>query len=135
MESRLNVDTTSFLYKSLRRLYYYAQIFGCASFSYNPRDGLHMRFVNFVTFILAFSYYISMSYINGIAELSIDAKGYQSILFSTGVRGFFAYVPFLIWNIIFNLFVCRKYVAKLMEDILTLVSEVRQIKLIFFLHS
>lgn len=125
MESQMNSDSTSFLYKSLRRLYIYAQIFGFASFSYSRKFGVHMKFINIITLLSTTLFYSAISFINSTTELTVGAKGYQGILFYAGLRVFFVYAPFLLLSSIFLLFLSRKKIAKLMEEIMALNSEVR----------
>lgn len=121
----------SFFYQALRKLYIFAQIFGSASFSYSSKIGVHLKPINIVLFVLTIVSYSVLTYINATTELRIDAKGDQNFLFYLGMRGYPIILPFLVWAPSFSLFWERKRVAKLMEDILAVDSEVSQVKFNF----
>lgn len=130
MQSQTNSESSSFLFQSLRRLYFFAQIFGSASFSYSsdPEIGVHIKPINVVTFVLAAAFYSTICYLNATSELTIHASGYQAILFDAGLSNFLSYTPSMVWNLSFNLFISRKRIAKIMEKILDLDDEVRNEK-------
>lgn len=127
MQSQVNSD--SFLFKSLRRLYFFAQIFGSASFSYSTKIGVHIKPINVVTLVVSAVFYSFTSYLNATTELTIHDNGYQAILFNIGLRVFLSYAPLLVWNLSFNLFMVRKKVAKIMENIMELDSEVSHVNI------
>lgn len=124
MQTQLISASGSFLYKALRKLYFFAQISGSATFSYSPEIGVHLTLVNFVCFVLAFVFYCALTYINATTELTIDAKGDQGMLFYLGMRGYPIVLPLMVWSPSFSLFWHRKKIANLMEEILVLDSEV-----------
>lgn len=123
MPSRTNISSNSFLFKSLRRLYTFAQLFDCASFSYSTEIGVHIKPINKVTFVLSCLFYNSLSYINMTTDLTINADGYQAILFYVGMRVCVYYGP-AAWSLSIYLFLARRKIAQLMEDIMALNSEV-----------
>lgn len=120
-------DSTAFLYKSLRRLYVYAQIFGCASFSYTPETGVQVKAINIFSLVFFTVFFTAIAYSNIIFELTIDAKGYQAILFYFGLRTMLCYTLLLLWALTCLIFLAKKRIAHLMEEIIALDGEVCEI--------
>lgn len=120
-------DSTAFLYKSLRRLYVYAQIFGCASFSYTPETGVHVKAINTFSLVIFTVFFTTIAYSNIILELTIDVKGYQAILFYFGLRTMLCFTLLLLWALTCFLFLYKKQIAHLMEEIIALDGEVCKI--------
>lgn len=125
MQSEVKLNKTSFLYKSLRRLYIFAQFIGAASFSYSFEGGVRMTSFHSITFLVSSLFGFTLIGINLTTELTIDVKGYQAILFQVGMRRFITYVPLVVWTIKFILLLNRNKIATLMEEIMALHREVK----------
>lgn len=124
VEVETESDSRAFLFKSLKRLYVYAQIFGCASFSYTAEHRIHVTVVNAATIVFFTIFYVTISYLNNTSGLSIDVKGYQYVLFFIGNRLFPSYILILLWSIVCLLFISKSKIANLMEEIIALDGEV-----------
>lgn len=124
VETETESDSSAFLFKSLKRLYVYAQIFGCASFSYTAEHRIHVTIINAATFLCFTIFYSIIAYLNNTLGLSIDVKGYQYVLFYIGQRLFVSYILILLWGIVCLLFISKSKIAHLMEEIIALDGEV-----------
>lgn len=125
MQKQINSTNDSYLYKSLRKLYFFGQIFGGAMFSYSPQIGVHVTPINIACFLLTTVYCCILTYINVTMELKIDADGIQFMLFYLGMKVFPTMMSLLAWSQSLSLLLNRKKIAKLMEEILALEIEVR----------
>lgn len=123
MSPQREFNSNSLLYKALRRLYYFGQFLGCISFSYSPSIGVHVKLINVVTFLIWFIFYTGLSQTIKNSKLTIHAKGLQEVLFDLNIKDFLSGAPSTMWSSTFSLFLFRKKVAKLMEDIMALDSE------------
>lgn len=124
MPPKSEFNSTSFLYKALSRLYYFGQFFGSASFSYSPEAGVHLKPINIFTVVFWFFFYNCLIQTNSNTKLTIHATGFQAVLFYIGASKFFETASTSNWCLGFCLFLFRKRIAKIMEDIMALDSEV-----------
>lgn len=130
IEVEIVSDSSAFLFKSLKRLYIFAQIFGCAPYSYTTEHRVHVTRINAASFIFFTIFYLTVAYLNTSLELTIDVKGYQSVLFHIGIHIVPAYELALLWVFGFLLFMARNKIAHLMEEIIALDSEVSEFELL-----
>lgn len=123
VESFTQSNSTAFLFKSLKRLYIYAQFFGCACFSYS-HGRIHVTRLNLFALVSFSVLYLTVAYLNLTLEKTIDATGYQAILFFIGEYLIPSHTLFFMWVLLIVLFFARKKVARIMVDLITLDSEV-----------
>lgn len=130
IEVEIESDSSAFLFKSLKRLYIFAQIFGCAPYSYTTEHRVHVTPMNAASFIFFTTFYLTVAYLNTSLELTIDAKGYQSVLFYIGIHIFPSFVLVLFWVFVCLLFMAKNKIAHLMEEIIALDSEVSEFNML-----
>lgn len=118
-------NSTGFLFKSLKRLYIYAQIFGCASFSFS-NGRVYVTVLNFISLIFFAVLYLTLSYLNFISPKTVDATGYQAILFFIGENFLPSFATFFMWSILFIIFLSRKKITQIMMDLVILDNEVSE---------
>lgn len=121
-------NSTAFLFKSLKRLYIYAQLIGCACFSYS-NGRVYVTRLNFFALVFFTGLYVAVSYLNFTLEKTIDASGYQALLFFIGEHAIPTEGIFFIWPTILVIFLLRKKVARIMLDLIILDNEVCKQKL------
>lgn len=117
----------SIFFQSLRKLYFSSQTCGFASFSYSPNNGVQLKPVNYITLLLFTLIYWTLIIGNAVMEINVEdyVRGYKYILAYFWLR-FFTYVSMaLLWFILIFLFIFRKQVVRLMEDIIELEQEVQ----------
>lgn len=124
MQSTLNLGLSSVLLETIQKLHTFGQFFGCASFTYTPGIGFQNKPINIISFVFFTVLSCSLIYFNMSTELSINAKGYAAILFYVGTGSFACNGPLGNFNLAFFLFVFRKKIAKLMEDLMAFDGEV-----------
>lgn len=96
MQSQVNSD--SFLFKSYHCLYFFARIFGSASFFYSTDVWVYIKPVDVATLAASTVFYFITSYLNATIELTIHDNGYQAILVNIGLRIFLSYAPLLVFE-------------------------------------
>lgn len=120
-------NSTAFLYKSLKRLYIYAQFIGCACFSYSHSNGqVRVTRLNLLALTFFTVLYMSVGYLNYFLEKTVDATGYQATLFFIGEHAIPSEGIIFIWPGILAIFLARKKIARVMLDLITLDNEVRK---------
>lgn len=118
-------NSTAFLFKSLKRLYIYAQFLGGTCFSYSHSNGrVYVTSLNVVVFVIFAVIYMIVGHLNLILEKTNNVTGYQAILFWFGEKAIPSYSIFYMWILTCVLFLLRKKFAKLMFDLMTLDYEV-----------
>lgn len=127
VETPIQSNSTAFLFKSLKRLYIYAQFIGCACFSYSYSYGrVHVTCLNLLTFVFFTGFYMVLAYLNLILQKTIDATGYQAILFFIGEYLIPSHGLCIMWILICLLYLIRKKIAQMMLDLMILDNEVRE---------
>lgn len=123
LETFSQSNSTAFLFKSLKRLYIYAQFIGCACFSYS-HGRVHVTRWNFFSLIFFMGIYWTVGYLNLTVEKTTAVTGYQAILFYIGECLFPSHGIFFIWTVVFVFFLARKKIARVLVDIIILDGEV-----------
>lgn len=119
-------EFSSIFFRSLRKLYFSSQFCGLASFSYSPKNGVQLRSINYITLLFFAVVYWTLIIGNAVTEISVEDyfRGYKFILTYFWLR-FFAYLSMAyFWSILISLFIFRKQVCRLVEDIIELEQEV-----------
>lgn len=120
-------NSTAFLYKSLKRLYIYAQFIGGACFSYSDSNQqVYVTRLNLFALAFFTLIYMTAGYLNFTLEKTTDATGYQAILFFIGEHAIPSEGIIFIWPSIFAIFLARKKIARVMLDLINLDTEVRE---------
>lgn len=120
---------TAFLFKSLKRLYIYAQFIGGACFSYSySHDRVHITRLNMFAFVFFTGFYVFLAFLNVTLEKTIDATDYQAILFFIGEYVIPSHGIFIMWTIICLIFMFRNKIAQIMLDLMVLDNEVSEEK-------
>lgn len=122
----MDTASKSFLFVSLQKLYLFAQLFGCASFSYSPQTGVFVTAINVFTLVFFTLFYWTMIYVNVFFELTIRAKGYQAVLFYVGFHLIPIYVIWNTWITSMFVFIAKKKIATLMEEVYIVYDKVSQ---------
>lgn len=118
-------NSTAFLYKSLKRLYIYAQFFGGVCFSYSHSNGqVYVTRLNLLALVFFTGLYMAMGYLNFILDKTVEATGYQAILFFIGEHAIPLECIVCIWPSIIGIFLVRKRIARIMLDLIILDNEV-----------
>lgn len=123
----LQPEFSSDFFRSLRKLYFSSQIYGFASFSYSPKNGVQLKPINYITLLLFTLIYWTLMIGNAVMEINVEdyVRGYKYILTYFWLR-FFTYVSMaFLWSTLMSLFIFRKQVVRLMEDIIELEQKVR----------
>lgn len=131
-ETYIQSESTAFLFKSLKRLYIYAQFVGCACFSYS-HGRVHVTRLNFLALVFFTGIYLAVAYLNLSLDKTTNATGYQAILFFIGEYVIPSYGIFLMWTVILMLFLARKNVARVMVELIILDGEVSEMDHFFIL--
>lgn len=126
VESFSQSISTAFLFKSLKRLYIYAQFVGCACFSYS-HGRVYVTRLNYLSLVSFTGIYLTAAYLNFTLEKTTDANGYQAMLFHIGEHLIPSYGIFFMWTTICVFFLARKKVARIMLDIILLDGEVSKL--------
>lgn len=114
-------------FRSIRKLYFFSQLCGFASFSYSPKIGVHLTIVNVLMSSIFTIFYWILIIGNAIIHMNvIGTVGYKMILFYVGLRLFAYYTLTFMWLIIGCLYLVKKRISKLMEEFIELECEVRQ---------
>lgn len=128
-ESSAQSSSTAFLFKSLKRLYIYAQFIGCACFSYShTQKRVHITRLNIFAFAFFTGFYVFLAYLNLTLEKTIDSTDYQAILFFIGEHVIPSHGIFFMWTIICIIFLLRNKIAQIMLDLMVLDNEVSEKK-------
>lgn len=121
----------SSFFRSLRKLYFCSQLCGFASFSYSPKIGVNIKTINVVTSIFFTVLYWILIVGNATAQIDVIAKGYKVILFYIGLRFFAYYTLSFMWLAVQLMFLVRKRICELMENLVELESNVSKSNLVF----
>lgn len=120
MDSGLN----AVFLKAFQYLQMSGQFFGCGSFTYTPGIGAQVKPINIFSFIVFIILCLLLAYINTVNDFTINAEGYAAILFHIGMES--ASQQAMLLNSFFPaiMFIARKKIASLLDDILAFDSEV-----------
>lgn len=128
-ESSTQSSSTAFLFKSLKRLYIFAQFIGGACFSYSySRERVYIARLNIFAFVFFTGFYVFLAYLNLTLEKTINVTDYQAILFFIGEYVIPSHGIFIMWTIICLLFLVRNKIAQIMLDLMVLDNEVSEEK-------
>lgn len=117
----------SIFFRSLRKLYFFSQICGFTGFSYSPKNGVQLRSINYITFLFFTLVYWTLIIGNTVMEINVEdyVCGYKFILTYFWLRFFSSLSMAFIWLVLASLFIFRKQVCRLLEDIIDLEQEVQ----------
>lgn len=122
----LQPEFSSNFFRSLRKLYFSSQIWGLASFCYSPENGMQLKPVNYITLLVFTLVYWILIIGNAVMDINVEdnVRGYKYLLTYFWLR-LFSYVSMaFLWLVLTSLFIFRKQMCRLMEDIIDLEQEV-----------
>lgn len=109
-------------FRSMRKMYFTSQICGFASFSYSSANTVYMNPINVFTsvFFNSLIWFLIIGNLTSKLDVPSALPGYETILYYIGLKFFSYYTLLFMWIVVQLLFLARRIICKLVEDMVDL---------------